>query len=272
MLTSKILFATSLLRSTLGASVCKTHPLDLEWPSIDDWTTLNESTNGALIKSSPVASSCYDSNPFASGVTCPQVQDQWFYSVFQAEQPESINYHYWANNSCVPPNDEGYMEGQDCKLGGLPEYILNATTPQQIAIATTWASSRNIRIVVKGTRHDLNGRSSGAYSLSMWTRHLQNIELNPSWPHPSENRAESAIILGSGNTWGTILNAAAAAGRTVFSGQDETVGLGGFIGGGGHGPLSSQYGLAADQVLQATVVTTEGQILVANDAQNQDLL
>lgn len=47
--------------------------------------------------------------------------------------------------------------------------------------------------------------------------------------------------------------------------------MGGFIGGGGLGPLSSHYGTAADQVLQATVVTTEGQILVANEAQNQDL-
>jgi hypothetical protein len=56
------------------------------------------------------------------------------------------------------------------------------------------------------------------------------------------------------------------------SGQDPTVGLGGFIGDGGHGPLSSHYGLSADHVLQATVVTTEGRILVANDAQNQDLL
>lgn len=57
-----------------------------------------------------------------------------------------------------------------------------------------------------------------------------------------------------------------------MSGQDPTVGLGGFIGGGGHGPLSSRYGLAADQILQATVVTTQGEILVANAAQNQDLL
>lgn len=68
------------------------------------------------------------------------------------------------------------------------------------------------------------------------------------------------------------MKAAANVGRTVISGQDGTVGVGGFIGGGGHGPLSSHYGLSADHVLQATVVTTEGQIIIANDAQNQDLL
>jgi FAD/FMN-containing dehydrogenase len=92
------------------------------------------------------------------------------------------------------------------------------------------------------------------------------------WRHPSKNTTEHVAVVGSGNNWGDVLQGAYSVGRTVVSGQDPTVGLGGFIGGGGHGPLSSHYGLAADQVLQATVVTTDGRILVANPTQNQDLL
>ncbi|KAJ3937979.1 uncharacterized protein N0V96_011978 [Colletotrichum fioriniae] len=141
-----------------------------------------------------------------------------------------------------------------------------------VATAVKWASARNIRIIVKGTGHDLNGRSSGAYSLSIWTHQLRNIKLDKQWPRPSTNITESVAILESGNNWGRALEATAAAGRTLVSGQVKTVGLGGFIGGGGHGPLSSHYGLAADQVLQATVVTTTGDILVANEFQNRDLL
>lgn len=57
----------------------------------------------------------------------------------------------------------------------------------------------------------------------------------------------------------------------VTTGQSQSVGLGGYISGGGHGPLSRTYGLAASQVLQVRVVTATGQILVANDYQNQDL-
>lgn len=56
-----------------------------------------------------------------------------------------------------------------------------------------------------------------------------------------------------------------------MSGEDSTVGLGGLIQNGGHGWLSSHYGLASDQVYQATVITTDGRRLVANAAQNQDL-
>lgn len=60
-------------------------------------------------------------------------------------------------------------------------------------------------------------------------------------------------------------------GRTVVGGEDATVGLGGLIQNGGHGLLSSSHGLASDNVYQATVVTPNGKILVANDVQNRDL-
>ncbi|KAH6972945.1 FAD-dependent monooxygenase [Ilyonectria sp. MPI-CAGE-AT-0026] len=264
--------ASSLLfGSTYGAVSCKTTPFDPTWPSTEQWNALNQSVGGELIKTRPVASSCLDDNPFGSTVSCDTVQENWFHSAFHARLPESIDYSYWANSSCVPPNDYAYSE-QTCEIGGLPQYILNASTAETIATTTAWASSRNIRLVIKGTGHDLNGRSSGAYALSIWTHQLKENEFDAQWARPLGNGTEHAAIIGSGSNWGEVLQAAAAIGRTVVSGQDSTVGLGGFIGGGGHGPLSSHYGLAADQVLQATVVTTEGQVLVANEAQNQDLL
>ena len=68
-----------------------------------------------------------------------------------------------------------------------------------------------------------------------------------------------------------MLDFATAQGRVVTTGQDPSVGLGGYIQGGGHGPLASTHGLAAQQVLQARVVTTKGDILVANEVENSDL-
>jgi FAD/FMN-containing dehydrogenase len=59
--------------------------------------------------------------------------------------------------------------------------------------------------------------------------------------------------------------------RTVVGGEDATVGPGGLIQNGGHGLLSSHYGLASDQVYQVTLITTDGRRLVANHAQNEDL-
>src|SRR3954471_23822109 len=117
----------------------------------------------------------------------------------------------------------------------------------------------------------ISNRSSGAYSLSIWTHHLKSISFDDAWPLPGSNETASAIIAGSGNVWGDVLSYALGYDRAVCTGSDKTVGLGGYIQGGGHGPLSSTYGLASDQLLQATVVTPAGEILVANDAQNTDL-
>lgn len=98
------------------------------------------------------------------------------------------------------------------------------------------------------------------------------MEFPSDWALPGANGTESVLIAGSGLTWGTVYPAAQAAGRRVVGGEDGSVGLSRFIQGGGHGPLSSHYGLAADNVLQVTVVTTNGSILTADQNHHQDLL
>ncbi|KAJ5010991.1 FAD-linked oxidoreductase ZEB1 [Colletotrichum sp. SAR 10_99] len=275
MATTAVLSFFTLLSAVGGVSAqqsCKVTPLDAAWPSDADWAALNTTINGALIKTIPVASSCYSGNPFGSSEACEDVEKGWTSSDFHAAFPESIDYPLYANNSCLPPSATGYSAAQGCELGGLPEYIVNGTTEEQVAAAMSWASKRNIRIVIKGTGHDLNGRSSGAYSLSIWTPNFNKLELQPEWTNPADNTTEVAMIVGAGNNWGSATRGAAKYDKVLVGGTVESVGTGGQIQGGGHGPLSSTFGLAADQILQARVVTTEGQILVANDAQNQDLL
>ncbi|RYP36322.1 hypothetical protein DL767_003475 [Monosporascus sp. MG133] len=259
----------------IGASAqqtCKLTPLDADWPSEADWSALNTTLGGSLIKTQPVASSCYPGNPFHSSQPCEIVKKEWGYSYYHASLPESIGSPLYANNSCLPPGAPGYTPTKGCEVGGAPQYVVNATTEEQVATAMAWASERNIRIIIKGTGHDLNGRSSGAYSLSIWTHNFKNLDFDAGWRSPSDNRTEAAIILGSGHDWGSASRGAAKFGRVLVGGVDETVGVGGHIQGGGHGPLSSTFGLGADQILQVRVVTTQGQILVANEAQNQDLL
>jgi hypothetical protein len=52
----------------------------------------------------------------------------------------------------------------------------------------------------------------------------------------------------------------------------KTVGcLGGWMQGGGHGPASHEYGLGADQVLEATVVLANGSIVTASPCEHSDL-
>lgn len=155
------ILAQLLLASTSAALAvphCKTAPFSPNWPSPAEWSALNDTIGGSLISTTPVASTCWPGNPFNSQLSCNITSTNWTSSIFHQELPESIGKPLFANNSCLPPGSSGYLESSGCRLGGLPSYIVNATTEEQIADAMKWASFRGIRIVVKGTGHDLNGR------------------------------------------------------------------------------------------------------------------
>jgi hypothetical protein len=53
--------------------------------------------------------------------------------------------------------------------------------------------------------------------------------------------------------------------------MEATVGLGGYLTGGGHSPLSTAYGMAADNILELTVITPSGLKLTVNECQHPDL-
>ena len=142
-------------------ATCKANPLDFTWPKESEWLSLNKSIGG-LIATSPVAASCWNNTNFESPYSCSTVQANWSSSIFHQNQPESIGAPLFANNSCLPTGVDGFLQSQGCRLGGLPSYVLNATDECQVAQAMKWAADRNVRVVVKGTGHDLNGRSVGS--------------------------------------------------------------------------------------------------------------
>ncbi|PVI01494.1 hypothetical protein DM02DRAFT_524959 [Periconia macrospinosa] len=57
---------------------------------------------------------------------------------------------------------------------------------------------------------------------------------------------------------------------TIVGGADPNVGLGGYLTGGGHSPLSSRYGLAVDNIVEMFVATPTGDIIRANVCENQE--
>lgn len=156
--TLSILPSFTLATNSNSNQTCKITPEDALWPSSADWTAFNTSISGTLIKTLPPASSCYAGNPFNSTQNCSSVQTNWVLASWQALTPEGIDYPIYANNSCLSTDAIGYQAGKGCEIGGSPIYVVNATTEGQIATAMKWATDRNIRIVVKGTGHDLNGR------------------------------------------------------------------------------------------------------------------
>jgi hypothetical protein len=113
------------------------------------------------------------------------------------------------------------------------------------------------------------GRSSGAGSLAFWTHNLKTIQFSN---YTSKAYQGPAARLGAGVQAFEAYTAASLHGLHVVGGNCPTVGLaGGYSQGAGHSPLSGEYGLGADQVLEWEVVTPNGHYLVATPEHHQDL-
>jgi FAD/FMN-containing dehydrogenase len=171
----------------------------------------------------------------------------------------------FANQSCDPfrPKEDG------CTLGNYVRYAVDVASPAHIAATMEFASKHNIRIVIRNTGHDYNGRSTGAGALAIWTHHLKDSEVLD-WH--DENFTGKAIKFGAGIQGFEGLAAARKEGLVVVTGECPSVGLaGGYTQGGGHSALSTVYGLAADNTLSFEVVTADGKLVTASRSENQDL-
>lgn len=83
---------------------------------------------------------------------------------------------------------------------------------------------------------------------------------------------EAAVTLGAGCVWADAYEAVTTrTGRYVQGGGCMTVGVAGLIQSGGFSSFSKHYGLAAASLLEAEVVTADGQIRTVNACQNSDL-
>ena len=129
--------------------------------------------------------------------------------------------------------------------------------------------------MVRNTGHDYLGRSSGGGSLSIWTHHLTEMafEDGPFEPKGCRSCGESIprAILGPGGQFANVYAFLDKFNHTIVGGSGLTVGLGGYLTGGGHGVLSGARGLGADQVLEVEMVTPRGDIITLNECQNTDL-
>lgn len=81
----------------------------------------------------------------------------------------------------------------------------------------------------------------------------------------------TAVTAGAGSYVSDIYYHLSLHNQTVIDGMGKEVTMGGYLTGGGHSPLSHIHGLGADQVYEVELVTSAGEIIIANECQNTDL-
>lgn len=151
--------------------------------------------------------------------------------------------------------------------------VVEATSAADVAAAVRFASASGIKLVVKGGGHSYKGGSNAAGSLLIWTRRLNDIEIHDGFtPSGGVEEPVPAVSVGAGAIWGDVYKeVCAGAGRYVQGGGCLTVGVAGLVQSGGFGSLSKAFGTAAAHLLEAEVVTADGDIRVVNAWQDAEL-
>jgi hypothetical protein len=236
--------STATKRSVLHS--CKLMPGDSWWPLDLIWDVFDLLLGGNLIKTVPLASYCYPEWPQYNSAKCAEITADWLNSDLHMADPASIMLPLYEGRSCLP---SPYNYTDSCTQGAYPTYAVNVSTVAQIQLAVNFARNLNLRLVVKNTGHDFNGKASGKGALSIWTHYLKDKSYLPNFK-AANGYVGPAIKFGSGIQVHEAYEYAKTLGHSVVGGEAVTVGLGGgYTAGGGHSPLSSMYGMASDQVL-----------------------
>lgn len=98
------------------------------------------------------------------------------------------------------------------------------------------------------TGHDYSGRSTGAGALSIWTHFLNSTEAVPEFiPEGCDSEATYVVKAGPAVDVEALYKWGGENGRVTIGGTTTTVGAtGGYILGGGLGPLVPYYGMGVD--------------------------
>ncbi|KAI0968593.1 hypothetical protein F4678DRAFT_442272 [Xylaria arbuscula] len=259
------LLAASIASPTGSAKICRLLPTDAAWPDAHEWSQLNKTVGGRLIATVPRAAACHTPS-FDEGL-CAELKDAWQRDATHVSYPAELIDPYLQGNTCLPFT----AETTPCTVGKLASYSINISSVADIQAGVKFATKQNVRLVIKNTGHDLLGKSTGKGSLALWTHNMNSVSFIDSYRGDSSYTG-SAVRLGAGVMFKDILPLAQSRGLRILAGSCATVGAaGGYIAGGGHGALTSIYGLGADSVLEWEVVTASGKHLIATPKRNSDL-
>jgi FAD/FMN-containing dehydrogenase len=248
------LISATLPSAAVAGPMRRVRPGDPEWPGTAAWDQLNGAVGGRLVKVASPLAECAD-NPDTPA--CQELLRNLRNPFFNGDQ-------VWATQS------SGWV---DAWMSAPSAYAVAAESAADVAAAINFAREHRLRLVVKGGGHSYLGTSNTPDSLLIWTRRMADIRLHDDFvPQNCAVPPQAAVSVGAGAIWLHVYDAVTTrAGRYVQGGGCTTVGVAGLIQSGGFGSFSKNYGTAAASLLEAEVVTADGEVRIANAATNPDL-
>jgi len=252
----------ALLTGTMGAALLQAWPATAKtartrvrpgmpgWPGARAWQRLDADTAGSLVTPQSPFTRC--------GADC-------------AEVLEGIKNPYYIGDHAALTQTSGW---QDAWTSQVSPYAVAARNAQDVAAAVKFARRHDLRLVIKGGGHSYLGTSNAPDSLLVWTRAMNAIVMHEAFVGQgcAPDSAAPAVSIGAGAMWSDAYAAVTTrGGRYVQGGGCTTVGVAGLVQGGGFGSFSKRFGTAAANLIEAEVVTADGEVRIANARSNPEL-
>jgi FAD/FMN-containing dehydrogenase len=146
--------------------------------------------------------------------------------------------------------------------GVLPALIARPLDASDVSTAVEWGVSNGVPFRARSGGHSYAGYSTLSGGMVLDLRELRRISVDV--------RGRTATI-GAGSQLIDVYAALAGHGVTIPAGSCPSVGVGGHALGGGMGLAARQFGLTADNLLKAEIVTADGRMRTASRRSNPDL-
>ncbi|GAA2810956.1 FAD-binding oxidoreductase [Saccharopolyspora taberi] len=156
------------------------------------------------------------------------------------------------HGSVLLPSDDAYDAerlGFNRTVDLRPEAAIAVGSAADVVRTVRFAGEHGLPVAVQGTGHGVVLPGNDALLIS--TRAMGGVRIDPD---ARTARIEAGVL------WGKVVQDAATYGLAPLNGSSPTVGVMGYVLGGGIGPLGSSFGYAADHVRSLDVVTADGRL------------
>jgi FAD/FMN-containing dehydrogenase len=145
----------------------------------------------------------------------------------------------------------------------MPQAVARPVDERDVQSAVRWAVARGVSLRARSGGHSYEGYSSVPGGVMLDMRKLSGIAVN---------HHQRTATVGAGAQLIDVYAALAHRGVTIPGGSCPSVGIAGVTLGGGQGLAGRAFGLTADNVLGAHVVTVDGRLRHVNAKTDPDLL
>jgi hypothetical protein len=245
----------SVARAQANAPLSRVRPDQPGWPSDAEWQELGRSVEVRLTR---IHSSLDVCRSALSDTACRELFRELKNPYFIGDDPSVTQTTGWLDAWTAQPS----------------AYVVAARRTADVVAAVNFARDRNLRLVVRGGGHSYLGTSNAPDSLMIWTRPMAGIGVHDAFiAHGcAGSELQPAVSVGAGAIWTHTYNAVTTeGGRFVQGGGCGTVGVAGLVQGGGFGSYSKNFGTAAASLLEAEIVTADGEVRIASACANSDL-